>query len=1206
MRLRQLELIRYGHFTGESIDLPFPGAAREIPYRDPDPACLSKPSDFHIVFGPNEAGKSTALSAIEDFLFGFPRVSPYNFLHDYKDMRVGAVVEQGRATVEAVRRKGSRNTLLDADGSPDSGAESTLSAFLANANRRFFTRMFSLDHVRLETGGQEILQAKDDVGQMLFSAGTGIVGLQKQLERLDQVADQLWARRRANHRKYYQAKDRYDAAKSKLREHTVTAHKWQELKRDFDNAQREYAETGEKIEKNTAERCRLNRICTVLPNVSKKKELDRQLARLVSVVSLPNDAKSTFEEAAGKDGELAARIDTLKRQLGSAKASLGDLAFDDKLLQRSKDIDQIEERRIQIRAEKADLPKRQAELAAAENRLRTDARDLGWPESDAYELASRIPPPGKVKVAQDLLKRRGERALAVKNASDQLADSREAVADKTKRLEKIGGLADFSRLSAIVSTVQKQGDLLGSLNNAGEKFEQAQELADRRLEALQPSVPNETMLTAAPVPGRPLVKDFGDREQNLRGRLHRAREDIATARRERDAAAAALDRMVRDEQVVTSEELQSARRQRDELWGRVKNRRMADEPVAEDRAAGHGEAPVDLIDDFERAIDGADRLADRRFDCAEAAGRAMEVKRTIGEQQTLLDKALDEEARLIAQGNELSAEWASMWSGLPFDPLPAGTMLDWLSARKEVLTAIEERSRVEVAVASRRRAVSTARQQLIQELTTIGFDAAALTDKPLNVVLEHASGELTRRQIQADRKTTLERELSSANRTVIHRERQLANARRAMDVWNKVWADALTDLGLPPNTAPVAAEPQFDAIDRMRATAQGIASLRHDRIDKIIRNVAVFEQDANDLIRSLASDLTDLSAEDALVELSRRLTEAKEFKKLRGNKVKDIKNLASSISRRENQRREIAASIAHLKRLAGVETRDELQIAIERSDRRRSVKQDLQEIVEQLRRDGDGKSPDELEDECAGASIDQLMGRANSLEKELEDLLEQKEKSALERNDARAAYEAIGGDDSAAQAASEKQDAVAEMRLVAERYIRVRTTALLLRWAIDRFKREKQAPLLQRTGELFAIVTGGAFSRLQVEYDDKDNALLAGVRPYGEIVPVSGMSTGTADQLYLSLRIAAVEDHLAGSSEGSEAGVGALPFVADDLFVNFDDDRAASGLRLLEELGRKTQVLFFTHHQHLVDIARKTLGEPISVTTLAKPDKRSA
>ena len=74
------------------------------------------------------------------------------------------------------------------------------------------------------------------------------------------------------------------------------------------------------------------------------------------------------------------------------------------------------------------------------------------------------------------------------------------------------------------------------------------------------------------------------------------------------------------------------------------------------------------------------------------------------------------------------------------------------------------------------------------------------------------------------------------------------------------------------------------------------------------------------------------------------------------------------------------------------------------------------------------------------------------------------------------------------------------------------------------------------------------------------------------------------------MRIASIEDYL------ERADI--LPFVADDLFVNFDDDRAGAGFEVLGELSGKTQVLFFTHHSHLVDIARKTLGGSISVVNL--------
>lgn len=54
MRVRSLDLIRYGHFTEASLHIPSEGP------------------DFHIVYGENEAGKSTTMSAIEELLFGIP------------------------------------------------------------------------------------------------------------------------------------------------------------------------------------------------------------------------------------------------------------------------------------------------------------------------------------------------------------------------------------------------------------------------------------------------------------------------------------------------------------------------------------------------------------------------------------------------------------------------------------------------------------------------------------------------------------------------------------------------------------------------------------------------------------------------------------------------------------------------------------------------------------------------------------------------------------------------------------------------------------------------------------------------------------------------------------------------------------------------------------------------------------------------------
>ncbi len=91
-----------------------------------------------------------------------------------------------------------------------------------------------------------------------------------------------------------------------------------------------------------------------------------------------------------------------------------------------------------------------------------------------------------------------------------------------------------------------------------------------------------------------------------------------------------------------------------------------------------------------------------------------------------------------------------------------------------------------------------------------------------------------------------------------------------------------------------------------------------------------------------------------------------------------------------------------------------------------------------------------------------------------------------------------------------------------------------------------------------------------------------GVRPGGkELVGVNGMSDGTTDQLYLSLRLSSLESYLDNNEP--------MPFILDDILIKFDNERAIATLKVLAELSKKTQVIFFTHHHHLVELAEVSI-----------------
>jgi uncharacterized protein YhaN len=164
MRLRQLALARYGKFTDCVID--FGEAVAGMP-------------DLHVVYGPNEAGKSTLFSGFLDLLFGIELQSRYGFLHSYDTMRVGGYLELPSGPLELVRIKKPQPTLRDGRNQPV--VQTLLAGALRGLDRAGYRTMFSLDDETLESGGDSILASNGELGQLLFSASAGLAELSKTL-----------------------------------------------------------------------------------------------------------------------------------------------------------------------------------------------------------------------------------------------------------------------------------------------------------------------------------------------------------------------------------------------------------------------------------------------------------------------------------------------------------------------------------------------------------------------------------------------------------------------------------------------------------------------------------------------------------------------------------------------------------------------------------------------------------------------------------------------------------------------------------------------------------------------------------------------------------------------------------------------------------------------------------------------------------------
>ncbi len=110
--------------------------------------------------------------------------------------------------------------------------------------------------------------------------------------------------------------------------------------------------------------------------------------------------------------------------------------------------------------------------------------------------------------------------------------------------------------------------------------------------------------------------------------------------------------------------------------------------------------------------------------------------------------------------------------------------------------------------------------------------------------------------------------------------------------------------------------------------------------------------------------------------------------------------------------------------------------------------------------------------------------------------------------------------------------------------------------------------LNKEAGELIAGITGGVYDSMWI-----DQNLDIFMNTPGKIVPIEDVSSGTMDQIYLALRLAAAR-LIQGDTGAAEAR---LPLIFDDSFAMYDEQRLASALRYITEI-HHGQILLFTCH----------------------------
>lgn len=1169
MKICEIQLIAYGPFTNVRLDLD-----------GGDPG-------LHILYGPNEAGKSSALRALRSLLYGIPERSPDDFLHSYKKMRVGGTLQRKNGEVlELVRRKGRSNTLRSAD---DKTAldESLIRECLNGMEEDHFSATFGIDHNELVRGGKEIVAGGGSMGQILFAAGSGIPDLHQVQRDLQDEADRLF--RPSGHKpRINEALGRLMKNRKALREAQLPGQEWVKHDRALQKAQEHVRTISGNLKEKQRDRHRLERIREALPIIARRKELMEEYKEYATALLLPENFKeerhrliTTLGIEEKKHSQIVEGIEALKGEIAKLDIPYG-------LLENSDEIEEIHQELGSHRKAAKD----RIRLETLRNVLRSEAYDLlrGLREDSTLEEAERLRIRKADRVGIKELGGRYERIIMRRDHADEaipkISDQIKALDEKLKLLDRPKSI---DPLKIAIEQAEEYGVLEKKCSEDREEVgEELDKLAsDLRAQSLWAGTIGE--LEGLSIPSFETIDEF-------EARIDRAGHRVVGLRSEIDEVAAAhieierqLEQLQLEQDVPTEDDLLALRGLRGQGWGLVRGTLEGERPSEEEAQAfiRRFQPADDLLDAFEESMRQTDEIADR---LRREADRVANLARLIAEKAASekRSKGLEEDLNAAERAlSDVHHEWAGLWQPYGVRPRTPKEMRGWArdhcALRERAVEMRERTSRVDRL----QERIDTHREVLEECLDSLS-ELPSVMDRSLANLVKRARWVVDHQEILARKRQALETEKTLKVKELDEVKDRVEECEEELSQWLTEWEPAIRPLGLQrastPSQANAVMEDLSDLFEKLKE-----ADTLYKRIKGIDRDAEAFAARVTNLVRTAAGDLKGMAVEQAANELNTRLKRAR----TNHTKLKTLEAQLDQEGKREKEvEEEIATAEARLTGMceeAGCEGYDSLPEIEERSEKRRTIESEIKNIDEQLLKLSAGNTIEDFVTEASKEDPDGIDMEIQRLAEQIDALSHEKSDQDQTIGSERTELSKMDGSAGAAEIAEETQMILGRLENDIEQYARLRIASAVLRQAIERYREKNQGPILKRAGTLFAKLTDNSFAGVRADYGPQGGPVLVGVRPgSGEIVHVEGMSEGTADQLYLALRLAGIEEYL----ERNEP----MPFVVDDILIKFDDDRAAAALKVLEQIASKTQVIFFTHHRHLVELAEEIVDPSILIT----------
>jgi uncharacterized protein YhaN len=1154
MRFNYLNLRAVGHFT--DYELMFD------PYKN-----------FHLIYGPNEAGKSTALRSITHFLYGFPAQTSDSFLHSNSKLRIEGQLKNSNGEVfQFARRKGNKNTVLDENGTPLN--EELVNEFINGITEKHFTNMFALDHVRLREGGDSLLQSGGNLGESLFSAASGISLLRKVFEDLEKKSGEIYKKKASNPKLNKLIKEEKELLKE-ISEYQLKIQAWKDLEARYNEGKKEIESLIKQVRSLRSHQEKLQRIKMTLPKIAKLRDTQ---AKLEDLGDIPNLADNSEELRKVSEQKLEnAKRDKKKAEENKSELEmeLNAITISDGLIEQETLIDALYRELQSYQNYVKQLPRLEAEKQHLHDRVITFLKDMDSIQADLENINLYRLSAEKKDTILALSKQKPLFDQAYETLLREQKEINDDLQNKKAEFDKLSELPDIQNLEFVIDSVKRAGKIEESLHSLIRGCQYMEQQIEEEISSLPLWNGTYQELMQIPVPGlMETVKKFDQEQKAFHLSLQKVQEQMNNQQEAKERHEESIRALESLAEIPSEDKLNKLRNRRDQGWKLIRTK-LKNGSIDEQLFTFTNGQELETV--YEDSVRDADTLADKmRLEAA----RVGEKNKLLSDIENCKKKIIELEGEHASLKNQLltwEEAWIELWKPTCITPLTPEEMKEWLVKYSQIKTFIQELVKSQDTIIE----LEAKKVEYSQSLRVALVQYVAITEEiSLEELLNMA--ERYQKKIREDlyKRNNLEASIREIKVKLNNNAINLNDIETKIISWKNDWKMAIHGTSLLETTPTSVAE---SLLSKYESGVKAFDELKfkEKEQDTIQAQITIFEKRVIDVLQNINLNLNEQNVDVTVNLLNAALGQAKQDKGLITNIQSQLKKLHQNIKEAVSEMEEAESTLNGLMNQANCNVVEEL-IKIEKTFAQKKVYEaTIRATEEELLILGNGRSIHELIAEADQIDQDTIQVELDEIQRELEEIEPKRSQLEQEHGVVKKEFEdkIQGASTASVLAEQNKASLLAQIAHLTDQYIQLKLASTLLQKGIEHYRNQNQDPILKRASDLFARLTLQSFVGLMVDFDEKDQPVLIGIRENGDKVPIDGMSDGTTDQLYLSLRIASIEKY---SSENEP-----IPFIVDDILVHFDDKRSEETLKILLELSKQTQIIFFTHHSRLVDILKE-------------------